>query len=65
MDAILQRPVMIALAIGGALIATIGSLMLREGSRVNPRLARFVLRLGYGLAWASVAIFVAMGFRSA
>lgn len=56
---------MIALAIGGALIATIGSLMLRKGSRVNPRLARFVLRFGYGLAWASVAIFIAMGFRGA
>lgn len=63
-DAILQRPVVIALAILGAVVATIGGYLLRSGSRTDPRIARFVLRLGYAVTWASVAIFIVIGFRS-
>ena len=63
LDAVLQRSVVIALAIIGAIIATVGSVLLRKGSRINPRTGRFVLRLGYALAWVSVGIFVVMGFR--
>ena len=65
LDAVLQRSVVIALAIIGAVLATLGSVMLRKGSQVNPRIGRFVLRLGYTVAWASVALFIAIGFRGA
>ncbi len=63
LDAVLQRSVVVALAIIGAIMATVGSVLLREGSRINPRTGRFVLRLGYALAWVSISIFVVMGFR--
>lgn len=63
LDVVLQRSVVVALAITGALLATLGSALLRKGSQINPRIGRFVLRLGYAVAWASVAIFVVMGFR--
>ncbi len=63
LDAVLQRSVVIAFAIIGAIIATVGSVLLRERSRFNPRAGRFVLRLGYALAWISIGIFVVIGFR--
>lgn len=63
LDVVLQRSVVVALAIIGALLATVGSILLRKGSQINPRIGRFVLRLGYAVAWASVAIFIAIGFR--
>lgn len=64
LDALLQRRVVIALAIFGAVVATVGGYLLRSGSRANPRLARFVLRTGYAVTWTSVAIFIVIGFRS-
>ena len=64
LDAILQRPVVIALAVVGAVVATLGGYLLRSGSRVNPRLARLTLRTGYAVTWTSIAIFIVMGFRS-
>jgi len=36
--------------------------MMRKGSRVHPRAARLVLRIGYGLTGASIAFFTAAGF---
>ncbi|MGI9301210.1 MAG: hypothetical protein ACR2RB_00675 [Gammaproteobacteria bacterium] len=63
-DALLQRPVIIALAIAGGGLATVGSVLLRKGGQDLPNnTARFVLRLGYVCAWVSVGLFVAAGFR--
>lgn len=62
LDLVIQRPVVIALAIAGAAVATLGSVLLRQGSRVNPKTARLILRLGYGISGISIAIFIAAGF---
>jgi hypothetical protein len=62
LDFVIQRPVVIALAIAGAAVATVGSVLLRKGSRVDPKTARLILRVGYGITWVSIAIFIAAGF---
>ncbi len=61
---LLQREVVIVLAIGGAIIATIGGYLQRKNSTSNLHAARFITRTGYAISWASVAIFVAVGFLS-
>ncbi len=61
MTLLLQRKVIIALAVIGALIATVGSILMRKNTSVNPRVARIVLRTGYGLSWGSVATFIIAG----
>ena len=62
---LLHRSVIVALAIGGCVIAVIGSVLLRRGSSANPKLARFILRSGYAISWASVALFITTGFIGA
>ncbi len=62
LDVVLQRPIIIALAIAGAAVATIGSVLLRQGSRVAPKTARLILRVGYGITWASIGFFIVAGF---
>ena len=62
LEAVLQRSVIITLAIAGAAVAMVGTALLRKGSRVDPRIARFVLRAGYAIAWVSVGIFITAGF---
>ncbi|MSO84785.1 MAG: hypothetical protein EXR02_08260 [Rhodospirillales bacterium] len=59
---IASRPVVIALAILGALVATLGGWLVRRPGRLGARGARFVLRLGYGLSGASVILFIVAGF---
>lgn len=59
---ITQRPMIIALALVGAVIATVGNLFLRRSTKVRPRTAKFITRFGYGISWASVALFIAAGF---
>lgn len=54
----------IALAILGGIVATLGSYLGRHPGRLGERGARFVLRLGYGLSGASVALFIVAGFLS-
>lgn len=61
---IADRPVVIALAILGGIVATLGSYLVRHPGRLGERGARFVLRLGYGLSGASVALFIVAGFLS-
>lgn len=65
LDEILDRRIIIALAIVGAAVATLGSYLMRERSKVSPQTARLILRIGYAIAWLSVAIFIFAGFRSA
>jgi hypothetical protein len=56
------RPVVIALAIAGAIVATLGSHLVRRPGRLGEKGARFVLRLGYALTGASVLLFIVAGF---
>ena len=58
---LIQRDVIIALAIFGALIATLGSILLRNVSWVSPSTARIIYRTGYGLSCASVVGFIVAG----
>lgn len=60
---LLQRNVIIGLAVGGGVVALIGSFLLRRKASVDPRVARFVLRAGYTISWLSVALFIIVGFR--
>jgi len=51
-----------ALAVVGALVATLGNRMMREGSSVPPARARAVLWTGYALTGASIICFIVAGF---
>lgn len=62
LEPLLQRPVIVGLAIAGAVVATIGSVLLRKGSTADPKVGKFVLRTGYGIAWVSVGLFIVAGF---
>lgn len=62
LEAVLQRSVIITLAIAGAAVAMVGTALMRKGSRVDPRIGRFVLRTGYAMAWGSVVVFITAGF---
>ncbi len=59
---LLQRPVIITLALVGAAIATLGNVTLRKSTQVGHKTARFITRVGYGISWVSVALFIAAGF---
>lgn len=59
---ILQRNTIITLAIIGAVIATSGSYMLKKEFTTKPKVARFIMRSGYAITWASIALFIAAGF---
>ena len=41
-----NRPMIIALALVGAVIATVGNLFLRRSTRVDPRTAKLITRFG-------------------
>ncbi|MDA0306498.1 MAG: hypothetical protein O3B76_09485 [Proteobacteria bacterium] len=59
---LLQRKIIIALAIIGAVIATAGNFLAKKESRVDPKVARLILKTGYAITWASIALFIAAGF---
>ncbi|MEE8350828.1 MAG: hypothetical protein V3R37_01345 [Rhodospirillales bacterium] len=59
---LLQRKIIIALAIIGAMIATAGNFLAKNESRIDPKVARFILKSGYAITWASIALFIAAGF---
>ncbi len=61
---LLQREVIIGLALAGGLISTAGGFLLRKNSSTKPETARFILRTGYAVSWTSVAAFIAVGFLS-
>lgn len=62
---LLQRNVIIALAIFGGLLALLGNWLLRRKAPLSPKAARFVLRSGYAVSWLSVALFIVAGFMGA
>lgn len=62
---LLQRDVIIGLAIVGAIIATGGGVLLKKPETIDPGLARLILRLGYTVSWGSVALFILAGFAGA
>jgi multisubunit Na+/H+ antiporter MnhE subunit len=59
-----SRPVVIALAMAGAIVATIGSWLMRNPGRLGARRARLVLRIGYGITGVSVFLFIVAGFMA-
>lgn len=65
LDLIIQRPVVVGMAIVGAVVATAGSFMLARPSRFGKERSGFVLRLGYAISGASVVLFIIAGFRAA
>ncbi len=62
---LIEREVIIAFAVIGGVIATIGSYMVRRDEANPPRHARAVLRFGYGLTAVSMALFIIAGFATA
>jgi hypothetical protein len=62
---LLRRDAIIAFALAGAAIATVASYMLKREESINPAVARFLLRFGYGVTFISVALFIAAGFLGA
>jgi len=59
-----SRPVVIALAVTGAIVATVGSWLMRNPGRFGARGARLVLRIGYGITGVSVFLFIVAGFMA-
>ena len=59
-----QRPVVIALAISGALLVTAGSLM--QGPRTAPPrpFGLWLSRIGYALTFVSILLFIVAGYMS-
>ncbi len=62
---LLQREVIISLAIVGAIIATGGGMLIKKPETIDPGLARLILRLGYAVSWGSVVLFILAGFVGA
>lgn len=60
-----QRPVIVALAIVGAGLATLGADAVARRLRIGPCGARWLLRCGYAAMWTSVALFIVAGFLPA
>lgn len=58
-----QRPIVIALAIAGAGMAMAGSVLEARKGR-GYRGALLLTRIGYGVAFASVLLFIVAGFLS-
>ena len=58
----LQRNIIIASAVIGAVIATSGSFLLKKESRIEPKMARFIMKSGYAVTLLSIALFIAAGF---
>ena len=62
---LLDRTVIVALAVLGAGVATYGNHLLRgASSREDARTARHVLHAGYAITAASVMLFIVAGFTS-
>jgi len=58
---IMQREVIIALAVGGALLATVGNFLDVKGILIGHKSAQVIRKSGYAVSWLSVAFFIAVG----
>ena len=59
---IMQREVIIALAIGGAILAMIGNFLDVKELLIGRKSAQAIRKSGYAVSWLSVAFFIAVGF---
>jgi hypothetical protein len=59
---ILQRNVIISLAIIGGVTATLGNFLVQKKPNSFPRFSRLILKSGYTITWTSIALFIATGF---
>jgi hypothetical protein len=59
---ILQRNVIITLAIIGGVVATLGNFLVQKKPNSIPRTSRLILKSGYTITWTSIALFIAAGF---
>ena len=59
---ILQRNIIISLAIIGGVIATLGNFLVQKKPNAFPRFSRLILKSGYTITWTSIALFIATGF---
>jgi hypothetical protein len=59
---VLQRNVIISLAIVGGVVATLGNFLVQKKPNFNPFFSRLILKSGYTLTWTSIALFIATGF---
>ena len=59
---IMEREVIIALAIGGALLAIIGNFFDAKGILIGHKSAQVIRKSGYAISWLSVACFITVGF---
>ena len=63
-ELLVGRPIIIAGAIAGALIATLGPVALKKAGVQSVRVLSPVVRLGHAVSGGSVGLFIAAGFRS-
>tara|TARA_B100000700_G_C14513097_1_gene609553 strand:+ start:124 stop:333 length:210 start_codon:yes stop_codon:yes gene_type:complete len=61
-ESLVSRPIIIAGAIAGALMATLGPMVLKKTGVQSPRALSIFVRLGHALSWISVGLFIAAGF---
>lgn len=62
LEPILQRNVIISLAIVGGVVATLGNFLVQKKPNTIPRFSRLILKSGYTITWTSIALFIAAGF---
>ena len=58
----MQRELIIALAVCGALLAMVGNFLDVKGLLIEKKSAQSIRKSGYAVSWLSVAFFIAVGF---
>ena len=58
----MQRELIIALAVCGALLAMVGNYLDVKGLLIKQKYAQSIRKSGYAVSWLSVACFIAVGF---
>jgi hypothetical protein len=61
---LLEREVIITTAIVGAAITVVGTVMTGRRADSTPSLARGIMRFGYAVTFASIALFIVAAFAS-
>ncbi|MAH83581.1 MAG: hypothetical protein CBB68_04375 [Rhodospirillaceae bacterium TMED8] len=62
---LIEREFIVTLALVGGGLATLGSTMVNRKEQTNLAWARQMLRLGYGLTFISITLFIIAGFATA